>query len=47
MARNPSTSGAVVLAIASPPNPPTSRLKFQPKSEPEITAPTPNAQSQL
>ena len=33
------------VAIASPPNPPVSRPRFQPKKSPEMTAATPRAQS--
>ena len=35
----------MTVAIASPPNPPSASPKFQPKKSPEITAPTPSAQS--
>ena len=34
------------VAMASPPKPPAARPKFQPKKSPEITAPTPSAQSE-
>ena len=33
------------VAISSPPKPPAARPKFQPKKSPEMTAPTPSAQS--
>ena len=33
------------VAIASPPNPPVNRPRFQPKKSPEMTAATPSAQS--
>ena len=33
------------VATKSPPNPPTESPKFHPKKSPEMTAPTPNAQS--
>ena len=34
------------VATSSPPKPPAARPKFQPKKSPEMTAPTPRAQSE-
>ncbi len=35
----------IAVAAAKPPKPPALNPKFQPKKSPEITAPTPSAQS--
>ncbi len=35
----------ITVASKSPPKPPAAKPKFQPKKSPEITAPTPRAQS--